>query len=303
MRRADLKLNDHRLSEILTFLKLVEFGSFTAAARELGVAQSTVSRRLSELEQRVRCKLVERTTRRIVFTEPGLRYAETLQSLMNGLNTAESELNSSTRKPGGTLRLSVPTGYGRSILVPLLSKFADRNPDVRLDIDFSDRYVDLISDGYDFAVRMSEPVAKGLRVRRGIRSIQLRLCASPSFLRRFPVHSAQDLVNERCIVQRTYAPRNSISFRMTGKLHRLEVRPRLIANDILALTQLTLHGQGIGLLPDFLTEDALKSGQLQLALPDARFHQIPVYFVTPSHKSTSINIASLFEFLAEEGLI
>ena len=289
-------MNNTKLQDAEAFLKVVDVGGFAAAARELGVAQSTVSRRVSDLEQRLGIRLLERTTRRLLLTEAGERYGEALRGLLSGLADAEATLNDAASPAQGPLRITVPSGYGRTQVLPALSAFAEKYPGVRFDIDLSDRYVDLLSEGYDFAVRFSEPSTSGLQA-KAVGRIGLTLCAAPRFLELNPVRGPNDLVHEKCLVQRTYAPRTLWPVRFRDAVHQLQIRPRMTLNDIEAIRDMAIAGMGIAALPDFLIEDDLRQGRLcamspQMALPSPR-----VYFVWPRHKGNLARVRELRDHL------
>lgn len=290
-------MNNTKLQDAATFLKVIDVGGFAAAARELGVAQSTVSRRVSELEQRLGRRLLERTTRRLLLTEAGERYGEAVRTLLGGLAEAESTLgDDEDAAVQGPLRISVSSGYGRTRVLPALAAFAERRPGVRFDIDLSDRYVDLLSEGYDFAVRFAEPSASGLQA-KAIGRVHLRLCAAPDYLARNPIRTPADLIPERGLVQRTYAPRTVWSVRYRDAVHQVQLRPRMTLNNIEALRDMALAGMGVAALPDFLVDDDLVQGRLQPVSPDMTLSSTRVYLVWPRHKGALARIRALREHL------
>lgn len=291
-------MNAYNLDELITFLKVVEVGSFTAAARELGVTQSTASRRIAELENRLACQLIQRTTRRLLLTDAGERYAESIKTLLSGFAEAETGLVPPHMAPQGLIRIAIPTGFGRTVVLPILTDFARKNPLVRIDIELSDRYVDLLSDGYDFAIRLSEPETTGLQVQRAKHGIRLMVCGSPEFVSENPINSPMDLVPERCIVQRTYAPRSSWTLGLDGKVYKLQLRPRMVVNDISAIYDMTLRGAGIAVLPDFLVQEDLDKGRLVDIFPAAALPEVGIYKVWPRSKANLPRIRALREHLS-----
>jgi DNA-binding transcriptional LysR family regulator len=288
-------MNGRNLDELATFLKVAECGSFTGAAREQGLTQSTVSRRIAELEARLGARLIQRTTRRVLLTETGARYAAHVRGLLAGMAEAEADLRREEPVPAGPLRVSIPSGYGRVVLVPLLAEFARAHPAVRLDLDLSDRYVDLLSDGFDFAVRLREPETTGLQVRPSARRIRLLIVAAPGFDHR--VQRPADLVPGLCLVQRTYAPRDVWAFRWRGEDHRVPVLPRMVLNDIAAIHAMALAGAGLAILPDFLAEADLRAGRLVRVLDEAEFAEVPVCLVWPMHRAHAPAVVALAQFI------
>ncbi|WP_439816676.1 LysR family transcriptional regulator [Zavarzinia sp. CC-PAN008] len=289
-------MNTPNLQDAATFLKVIEVGGFAAAARELGVTQSTVSRRVSELERRLGRRLIERTTRRLILTEAGERYGDAVRDLLAGLADAEAGLDDDVAGAHGPLRITIPSSYGRHCVLPVLAGFAARYPRVRLDIDLSDRYADLLSEGYDFAVRLTEPRASGLQAQL-VRRMRAHVCATPGFLDAHPVRGADDLVDERCLVQRTYAPRTVWPLRVRDVLKEVHIRPRMLLNDVEAVRAMALAGMGIATLPGFLVDGDLAQGRLRLAHPDLTLGAVRIYLVWPRHKAGLPRIRALRDHL------
>lgn len=277
-------MNRVDFDSITTLLQVADSGGFSAAGRELGVAQSTVSRRIAELEARLGQKLIERTTRRMLLTEAGVRYSTAVRRLLEGIAQAEADLDVPDPTIEGNLRLSIPTGYGRSRILPVLATIALAFPRLRLEIDLSDRYVDLLAEDYDLAIRMSEPEVSGLEAERLGTPVRSLLCAAPEYIRGKGPRSLDELATNHCIVQRTYSARSLWTIVVNGVPRRLSIRPRMIVNDIAAIHLLALHGVGIAVLPDYLVETDLREGRLILPFPDAELVPRPVYIVWPAHK-------------------
>ena len=150
-------MNKANFSEAEAFLAVVDRGGFGAAARELGITQSTVSRRIAALETRIGKRLVERTTRRVALTEAGLAFANDLRDVLARLADAEGRVQSEGSEPEGLLRVTMPTAYGRTSVLPRLAALARRYPRLRFELDLSDRYVDILEEGYDLDRCMSAP--------------------------------------------------------------------------------------------------------------------------------------------------
>lgn len=288
-------MNGPNLQNVATFIKVVEVGGFAAAARELGVTQSTVSRRVAELERHLNRKLLERTTRRLLLTEAGATYCESVRTFISGLAEADANLSDSGSDAQGWLRITMPLGLGRAVVVPGLVRFAERHPRLRLDLDLSDRYVDILQEGYDFAVRFAEPHASGLEA-KSVRSVERIICATPVFLRAYPIERAADLENDRCLVQRTYAPLLSWSVLERGSAITLKVKPRMVLSEIYSVWDMTRAGMGAAILPDFLVEDDLKSGRL-VRLQNVTLTPRRIFLVWPAHKAQLRRVVAIREFL------
>ncbi|MBR0905166.1 LysR family transcriptional regulator [Bradyrhizobium liaoningense] len=288
-------MNAPNLQNVATFIKVVEVGGFAAAARELGVTQSTVSRRVAELERHLNRKLLERTTRRLLLTEAGATYCETVRTLISGLAEADVNLSDSGSDPQGLIRITTPLGLGRAVVLPGLARFAALHPRIRLEVDLSDRYIDILQEGYDFAVRFAEPHASGLEA-KSVRSVERIICASPEFWRANPIERATDLQNDRCLVQRTYAPLLNWSVIECGSEICLHIRPRMVLSEIYSIYDMTRAGMGAAILPDFLVADDLKSGRL-VGLQNISLTPRRIVLVWPTHKAQLRRVVAIREFL------
>lgn len=293
-------MNNSFLENIRTFLKVVEVGGFLAAARELNIAQSTASRRISELERQLDSKLIERTTRRLMLTEAGKQYAEAVRLPLQALVEAGVNIKNDNAGMQGPLRVSIPSGFGRSQILPSLASFAQRYPMIRLDIDLSDRYVDLLTDDYDFAVRLNEPVTTGIQIKPLNKLEKIHLCATPRYLQDNPIHSPKDLLGANCLVANTYAPRTLWTLLFGGTTHNVNIRPHMILSSVEALYDMTLEGIGVAILPDFLIQHDLTSGKLELASSEIRLTSLRYCLAWPSHKSKLIRIQALRTHIERE---
>ena len=286
-------MNRASFSEAEAFLAVVDRGGFGAAARELGVTQSTVSRRISTLETRLGKRLVERTTRRITLTEAGLAFAGDLRDVLTRLADAEGRVQYEGSEPQGLLRITMPTAYGRSVVLPRLASLAKRYPRLRFELDLSDRYADILEEGFDLAIRNAEPTQTGL-VSQRIDRYALHLCAAPEYLAKHrPIERPQDIVDHACIVLRTYAPRSRWRFEWSGDLIEIEISPRIVASDMMAVRSLTLQGAGVAILPSFLAREDIASGKLAELLTEAVLPAINVFASFPHHRASLSKIRVL----------
>ena len=290
-------MNKASFSEAEAYLAVVDRGGFGAAARELGVTQSTISRRIAALESRIGKRLVERTTRRVTLTEAGLAFANDLRDVLARLAEAEGRVQSEGSEVEGLLRVTMPTAYGRTSVLPRLAVLAKRYPRLRFELDLSDRYVDILEEGYDLAIRIAEPTQSGL-VSERIDRFSLHVCAAPDYMAKHPpVERPQDLAAHACIVQRTYAPRSKWRFEWSGDLIDIEIAPRIIASDMMAVRALVLDATGVAILPSYLAHDDLASGRLIEVLDDAGLPAINVFASFPHHRSGLSKIKVMVEEL------
>lgn len=284
-------MNKASLSEAEAFLAVADSSGFGAAARELGVTQSTISRRIAALELRIGKRLVERTTRRVALTEAGLAFANDLRDVLARLADAEGRVQSEGAEPEGLLRVTMPTAYGRSCVIPRLAAVAKRHPRLRFELDLSDRYVDILEEGFDIAIRIAEPTQSGLVTQR-IDRFGLHVCAAPGYLARSAaIREPQDLADHACIVQRTYAPRNKWRLEWSGDLFEIEIAPKVIVSDMAAVRALALEGAGVTVLPSYLVTADLAAGRLVDVLPEASLPSLSVFASFPHHRASLSKIS------------
>src|SRR5690242_5934344 len=294
-------MNMASFSEAETFLAIVDSGGFGAAARELGVTQSTVSRRVTALEARIGKRLIERTTRSVSLTEAGAALANDLRDVLARLADAEARAQADEVEPAGLLRVTMPTAYGRFRVAPRLAAIATRYPRLRLEVDLSDRYVDLLEDGFDVAIRIAEPTRTGLMSRR-IDRFTLHACASPGYLLgKNPVEHPKDLLGHDCIVQRTYAPRNKWRFNVSGEAIGVDVVPRIVVSDMAAARELVVSGAGVSILPSYLVSEDLAAGRLIELMPAASLPSIEVFASFSHDRRTLSKIIVLVQELEAMG--
>jgi len=283
------------LSEVEAFLAVVDRRGFGAAARELGVTQSTISRRIASLETRIGRRLVERTTRRVVLTDTGLAYADELRDVLMRLENAEARVQARPAEPEGLLRITMPTAYGRVCVLPRLAKLAERYPRLRFELDLSDRYVDLLDNGFDVAVRLAASSQSGIDTEK-IGAFGLHLCASAGYVAKHGrLVAPQDLATHDCLALRTYAPR--VDWRMSWQARNLniEITPRMTVSDMTALRELTLAGAGIAVLPSYIAESDFAAGRLVDVLPGLVLPSMDVFVAYPHHRSDLSKVAVLLD--------
>ena len=281
------RMNRATLSSAEAVLAVIATGGFGAAARELGVAQSTVSRRIALLEERLGgAVLFSRTSRVVRPTETGLRYAEAVRSALNVLGAAEQTILAGASVPTGRFRVTVASALGRAWLTPVMAQLSDQYLDLRFDVDFEDRYVDVLEEGYDLGLRLSPPDRSGLAGEIIGRS-PLHLCAAPAYAKRWGLPTRpQDLTHHRCIVMRTYAPRTRWRFGAPDGPVEVQIDPSHTVNDITALCALVSMGAGISILPDYLARPLISDGQLLAIMPDFTLPNLKIHAVYPHDRKS-----------------
>lgn len=288
-----------KVQEMTSFVAVVEAGSFVAAADAVGLSKAAVSRHVADLEQRLGTRLLHRTTRRLSLTDDGQLFFSRARELLNAIDEAESEIASRSGEPVGVLRINAPLTFGILHLAPLWGRFIDAHPKVALDVTLGDRIVDLVEEGYDLAVRITNLPSSQL-ISRKLASTRLVLCASPTYIERHgaPSHP-HDLATHRVISYTYSASRDEWTFTGPEGTVQVTTRPRLHTNNGDTCRAAALDGHGIVLQPDFIVGGDLRSGSLVELLPDYRGLEMGIHAVYPTRKHLPIKTRRMVDFLVE----
>jgi DNA-binding transcriptional LysR family regulator len=274
----------HGLQPLIAFADTARHGGFAAAARETGVAPSTLAKAVARLELTLGVKLFHRTTRQVRLTPDGERLFQRCERVLSELEELQSEASGARGEPAGLLRIDMPVYYGRHFVMPLLARLQERHPQLLLDLRMSDGFSDLVRDRIDLAVRISR-LADSTLVARQVGKQHLVLCASRQYLaRRGTPRKLEDLAAHDAIVFRlpTIGRDRPWQFRQRGSDVELRPQPRARINDTEGLLQALLLGLGICQVPDNLVARALQTGHLIELLPSFRPEPIPISIVYPS---------------------
>lgn len=262
------ELSDQGLEEIAAFLAVLNTGGFASAARSVGRDASVISRRVSMLEQRLGVRLLERTTRRVAPTEAGRRFAERARVALTLLADAEREAVEAGSGPLGTLRLSLPEAFGRLWIAPILPEFLTVFPQVRIEAFYSDRFIDLVAEGVDLAIRIGHLPDSSLVARRlgGERRL---VCAAPSYLLRrgHPAMPADLAAHDSLLFALFDSPREW-HFVRGGERVRVHVSGPLLTDNVDSLVHAAIAGKGILMCSEWLVGRELADGRLVGVLPD-----------------------------------
>lgn len=264
------------------FVEIVRHGSLTGAARQLGLPKSTVSRKLSELEARLGAKLVQRTTRSLSLTDVGLAYFQRASRAAQDLAEAEQVVIDSQEQPRGVLRITAPSDMG-PLLAWIVTEFLEEHPRVDVFVDTSNRYVDLIAEGYDLALRAGK-LEDSTYIARPVFHASLELYASPSYLERAgrPTQ-VEELASHRCLVFGS-DPSATWTLARGGEVERVQVRGRFLAKDFATLRRAALLGFGVALLPNFVAGPDVHLGRLERVLAPYAARSAGLHLVYPSRE-------------------
>lgn len=287
------------LSSMDLFVQVVQSGSFSAAARALDLTPSAVSKQISRLEDRLTARLITRTTRQFKLTEEGRAYYERSTRILADVAEAEQAVSQIQGVARGSLRVNLPVAFGRLHVAPLLPAFLADHPKLSIDLTLNDRYVDLVEEGVDVALRIGELKDSSLIARRLAPNRRI-VCGAPAYFegRRLPERPA-DLEAHNCLVYTYRASRNDWRFLgPDGSDQVVQVTGNLEANNAEALSAALLGGLGLGLLPLWLVGSDLKSGRLMELLKDYHAPDSAIYAVYPPGRHLSPKVRSFVDFLA-----
>ncbi len=290
-----------RLQAMHLFVRVAELGSFSAVAQQMGLARSAVTRQIAALEQHLGIKLMVRSTRRLMLTSAGAAYLEKCRVILNLVEAAETGVAEERQTPRGMIRISLPLTYGLMRVAPILLDFARRYPEVQLDMDYTDRRVNLIEEAIDLSVRITSRLG-ATEIARRIGSSQLQAVASPAYLAEhgMPRHPSE-LIHHECLSYTTTAEsKQTWSFDVDGLLTAYPIRARIHSNNGEALNDAVERGLGIALQPDFIIERSLQSGKVVTILTEFPLPELGIYAMLPSNRQVPYRVRVLMDFLADQ---
>lgn len=289
-----------RLDAMHLFVRVAELGSFSAVAQQLGIARSVVTRQIAALESHLAVKLMVRSTRRLALTSAGTAYLEKCRVILNLVEAAETGVAEERQTPRGNIRISVPLSYGLKRLAPLLLDFSRRYPEVGLDMDFSDRRINLIEDGVDLSIRVTRRLESGDIARR-IGSSRMLVLAAPEYLDRHgrPENPAE-LANHLCLGYTNAGSGQAWQFMVDGEPASFHLRSRLNANNGEVLTEAAAQGLGITCQPDFIADSFLAAGRVVEILADYPMPELGIYAMLPGNRHVPHRVRVLMDTLAEQ---
>ena len=291
-----------KLNAISVFCKVIETQSFTQAANQQNISVAMASKLVSQLEEHLKTRLLQRTTRKIVPTEAGMLYYQRCQAILLDLSEADSSISNMTTSLQGNLLISVPRDFGLLYISPNLPKFIELHPNLHVEIEFEDKRVDLVAEGYDLALRIGYMQDSSL-VARKISSSPMHFVASPSYLeaRGIPL-TPDDLEYHQGLLYKSSL--NQVHWQSTkaNQIQRYKIQSKVVSNNGMALLEMTKAGLGISNAPDFFVKDALASGELVEILSEYKQKPLDIYVVYPNRRHLPAKVRAFIEFLASLGL-
>ncbi|NHR06300.1 LysR family transcriptional regulator [Chromobacterium haemolyticum] len=289
-----------RFSEIRAFVCVAELGSFVAAAERLELSRAMVTKLVSSLEGRLGVRLMHRTTRRLSLTEAGETYLGQAGGLLAELDDLDARLSQGASSPVGRLRVSAPVSFGMRYLGRAVAGFHQQYPQIEVELNLNDRRVDLVEEGFDLGLRVSNLSDSSLVARRLARIKDL-VVAAPSYLQRCGTPATPaDLTGHQCLLYALTAQPNLWDFTAPdGSSGRVKVKGMLRANNGDILTDAAVHGMGVILQPRFLVEQGLADGTLVPLLSDYDWHCLDLSAVYPARRHVPGKVRAFVDYLQQ----
>lgn len=288
-----------RLLSMAVFVSAVEEGSLVSAARRFGLSPSMAGKHVSAIEEQLKVRLLQRSTRKLTLTDVGRSYYTRCKRLLEEYEDANREAQDAQQSVHGILRVAAPTTFGALHLGRVVSNYLAEYPDVSIETTLSDRYVDLLADGIDIAIRIGRLQDSDLVARR-LASCRMMFCAAPSFLAR---HG-----EPKTVEQLRQAPRLAFSQAVSagdwsvtdanGQTHHIDGAIRLAANNMQMLLAAALTGAGVVYGPSFVFEQSIASGALRVLLPDHKTKDLAIHAIYPSKRHVSLKVRRFIEHLS-----
>lgn len=289
-----------QLSAMRAFVRVVQTGSFSAAAREQNTTQATISKKVAALEAKLTGKLLTRSSRELALTQVGAEYYDKCVAILAELDEADALARDEVASPKGVLRVSAPVALGCQILAPVLSEFLSLYPDIKVDLALTDKHVDLISEGVDVAIRAKELEDSSL-IARHLFDNPLLLIAAPSYLEcHGEPREPDDLKRHNCLIYSMLKSINIWHFSQSDQNHAVAVNGNFQSDSGDALLQLALNGVGLVQLPIWMVNDHLKNGRLKQVLSDYEGQPLPVNAIYPQSRYVPLKVRCFIDFLRQK---
>ena len=288
-----------RLTSMKIFVRIIQLGSFTAVALEMAMTQSSISKKMSALETQLGATLLTRSNRQVLLTEIGTNYYEHCLSILNQVEEAEAQTKDYTLKPKGNLRINVPVAFGRKYVVPYLPQFMKTYPDISIEVSFLDRKIDLLNDGFDLVIRIGHLADSNL-VARKLGGCPRVVVASSEYLKRKGIpQDLHDLKDHDCLVYTNLATINIWHFSYRGEEVSIQVNGSMQSNSSDAILECVLSGIGIAVMPNWLIQPQLDSGELLTIMDDFIPTELPINAVYPQNNYIPLKVRCFINYIRE----
>lgn len=280
-----------------TFVKVAELESFSAASRDLNIVASAVSRQVSDIEEYFDCQFLYRTTRAMNLTAEGLYYLEQFKEIINRLDDLKGKSQQRHHKIAGHLRISAPTGSASLGFLKAASDYVGQHPDLRLSWLFVNRFVNLVEEGVDLAIRVGDLPDSSFIARR-YAHLRISFVASPDYLKRHgqPLHP-KELSQHQCILDSSNRLPGRWRYKENGKEEQVAIRPHMELNDGDNVASCAADGLGIAYIPTFLMQNHIDEGRLVTILDEFELEQVPISLVYPSNRMVNPALRGLIDHI------
>lgn len=287
------------LEGMALFSQVADSGSFTAAAKVLGLPKSTVSQRVAELESVLGVRLLQRTTRKLSLTGAGQLYLSHCRTMLDAAEAAHAAVSRLREQPTGHLRITMPEVSGVTLFPDLVTAFRGRYPGIEIDVVVTDAHLDLVQERIDLAFRTG-PLEDSSFVCRRLGDVRRVLVAAPGYLARHgEPETPGDLLQHACLV---HHPARAWPLEAASGIVRVEPVPRVLSNSLLLLSALAERGEGIGMFPAYMVRAALQQGRLKTVMPASPVTRNAYYVIYPSRTHMSAALGAMLDFVADYGL-
>lgn len=287
-----------QLEDMAMFVRIVDAGSITKAAEQLDLAKSAVSRRLKDLELRLGSQLISRTTRHSHLTEVGEQYYRQANNILSEVDALHEQVSGAPTRIEGTLRITAPLSFGLMHLSSVIHQYAQQNPLLNFELDFSDRHIDLIEEGYELAIRITQLKDSSYQAKR-LTPIRFVLCASPEYLTQRGIPESLEALQQHEFLQYGLSKHETLELIDTqGQKHKLVINSKIKATNGEFLMDMAVKGHGIAFIPTFIAYQALAQGELLPLLPQYQLPTFNAYAVYPKNRFLSQRCRYFIDFIA-----
>ena len=289
------KREEFDLNEMAIFVHVVDAGSFTGAAKNLDLPKSTISRKITQLEERLGVRLIQRTTRSLRLTDTGNAYYGQCARILTEVEEANIAVIRMQSTPTGTLRITAPQLFGSAVLSKLIGGYMEKYPDVNVEMVLTDQVLDLVQEGIDVAFRVGHLDDSSL-IGRHLGEARAVLCASTEYAKKYGLSTQPEQLKEHALITLSKWPDWQL-FDANNKEFNLHVKPKIQSNDFASIFQLVLNGNGISALPAMLAAAPIEKGRMVPVLSHWSFAASPIHALYPSNRHLSAKVRTFIDYM------
>lgn len=287
------------LAGMRTYIAVVAAGSFTAAAERLGISKALTSKYVGQLEEHLGVRLLNRTTRQLNVTEAGQAYYQRCRQLLEEFDELEAAIQDQQEAPRGSLVVAAPTTFGEMYLTRAVADYLDQQPGVSVELVLADRFVNIVDEGFDLAVRIGELADSSLIARR-LAPARIAVCAAPVYLAQAGTPTdPRELESHTCVIDTNFHAADHWPFQKHGRRFSVKVNGRFRVNNAVAAREMMLAGQGIGLCPTYVIGNELRNDRLKILLQEYEVFEHGIYAVYPHNRHLAAKVRTFVDFLVQ----